>query len=276
MFQLSLQNNTENPFYLDKFDKSVRDQFIKNNIFYQPEKIIDNVLELENFEQTASVADKENFLKILNFKSLKNEDAGEFAICWLLDGMPVGKSQSKIDVRLKDNKTISVKHLDIFNSKLKFGRVSSSPSYKELMSFWNFYVTFLCQDNYKFNSTKISKKDIDSNTFYGSSTLLTFLQTADISLFNDDEKKEIKFFLDKILSFAGPLNEKIKKYINSIIVETLKEDLHYMVIINHHSTQMKVLDFKKDINDFYEKYFSSLEGAELYMNIKPYLDDNNF
>ncbi len=272
MLQLELQTKEENPFYLDRFDKSIRDQFVKNNIISKPEIGIDDVFDLEEFDKHASSLDKSNFLKILRFKSAKNVDAGEYAISWLLDGNPVGQSQNKTDVSLKNGKTVSVKHVDVFKSKIKFGRVASSKSYKDLMSLWSFYVAFLNGADVGLNPTKILRKQIETTSFSSSPAIIAFLEKADLSLFETTDLEDIQNFLSKIKMYCSPLNDEIKKLINNIVAECLKDAVDYMVIIHSNSHHIKVIDVKKDVNDFYQKYFASLEGQEMYMTVESHID----
>lgn len=245
-----------------RFDKSVLEQFNAASIPLAPKKIIKNILDLESLDKIFDDEDKNHFKNILKFKAFKNQEPGEYAIAWAMNGQVSNSNQSKFDVLFNDE-TISVKHVNFRSRhKIKFGRVGSSDQYKELMKIWCLYC-FLTDDIS--SPTKITKEKIemfDGNILSD----LSFLISVGRDVTNFEPNFElIQLKIEHIKTKAS--KSFLVDCINGMIKDTVS-GVNHLVLIKKNSITIKVFDnFNKKLDNFYNKHFYCLDGNEVYIRL---------
>lgn len=257
--------------YINRFDESVKNQFIDSNITSSPEKIL-TLDEIKDLNNSLTPNDKDSFNKILKFESKNTEDSAEFAFAWILDARPVGRSQTKCDIVLPNGEGVSVKAGD--NCLIKFGRIGSSESYKELMNLWSFYVGFLGGKEQGLFPTRISKKQVESLDLSTADAISKFLNVSLRSipiLYSPQESANIKQFVERMISCSGSINNRVIDLINKSIKESLNNLVNHIILIDKENLKVRLV---KDINsseyidNFFYTNFNHIAGNEVFIEVK--------
>ena len=260
--------------HLGDFQEDIRKQFISAGIFNSPTKKF-QIYDLVDLEKNIPTSDLEIFKKILKFKVSRIEDSSEYAISWLLGGKHIGKSQRKTDILLPSKEGLSVKATTNLSTKkkIKFGRIGSCESFKQLMSLWSFYVNYLSTEK-SLGPTRISKKQIDNINFRTPHSIKTFLEFSSRTLptfYAREDQVIIEKFLDKILLQTDSISENIIDHINKSFEESLQKEVNHLIVIDKSNLRVKLLDQINSasfIENFFSNYFESISGNELWIRIR--------
>lgn len=259
--------------YIDRFDQEVKKQFLQADIVEPPTKVL-SLEELSNLDNALPAQDLERFQKILTFKAKRNEDPSEYALAWLLDAEHIGGSQKKADIVLQCGEGISIKASTLNSKKkVKFGRIGSSSSYKDLMSLWSFYVTYLKTKKQDLIPTRISRKQVNNLDLKASQAVKKFLEVSSRSinvLYSQDEQGLIEEFVNKLISSADSINEKIVELINSSFKECLQGDVNHLIVIDKDNLKVRILeDINKEeyVNNFFSTNFGYIAGNEMWIEV---------
>ena len=255
--------------YIDHFDDSIKKQFTEAGI-NEPENVL-TIDQIEDLDLFMSPKDKDSFVKILKFDCRNTEDSAEFAFAWILNAKHVGKSQVKSDIILPNGDGVSIKSGE---GLIKFGRIGSSNSYKELMNLWSFYVGFLGGKEQGLQPTRISKKQVGSLDLSTASAISKFLDVSlrSIPIFYDKEDSlNIKEFVLRMISCCGSINNRVIDLINQSIKESLDKIIKYIIVVDKNNLKVRLIkniDSDDYINNFFHSNFNHIAGNEVFIEVK--------